>query len=420
MRRLSLICLASAAGFVAASATGCGGGSSGGDSGGEAGYSFIGYGGAFQVGGAQGFGGAPVSGGAPAAYGGAPGFGGAVPLGGAPAGLGGAATICTPGETQACVGPGACSGAQVCNADGMGWGACDCGTGTGGAAPGAGGTPGTGGVGGVAPGGAPGVGGQIVTAGQAGMPVVTAGAAGTAGTAGAPVVVAGGGGVAGSAGGPVVVAGGGGMAGAGGAATDLDFAYWEFFQDLSGWDADPYGGNVDGTATWTNTGDTDDICADSGCISFEVPLCQNGDNEAFTFYWSGPQDLTGQTLSFNVYVTDATAGGIQVGLAQGAPNYETAMSSWVNLSGVVDTWTLVEFDLATTSGVDLTAIEKIFLQVHTGTVSGAGGAGGGGGAGGAACSPDVTNPTVVLIDSVELRCTGDCPEPGAGGAGGAG
>ena len=54
------------------------------------------------------------------------------------------------------------------------------------------------------------------------------------GDMGSPNDGGGGGGVAGSAGGPVVVAGGGGMAGAGGAATDLDFAYWEFFQDLSG------------------------------------------------------------------------------------------------------------------------------------------------------------------------------------------
>lgn len=55
---------------------------------------------------------------------------------------------CTPGSTQVCSGPGACSGAQVCSEDGTYWGECVCGTnpGTGGA-PGTGGTdPGTGGV----------------------------------------------------------------------------------------------------------------------------------------------------------------------------------------------------------------------------------------------------------------------------------
>jgi hypothetical protein len=34
---------------------------------------------------------------------------------------------CVPGSTQTCFGPGACSGAQVCAADGASYGACDCG-----------------------------------------------------------------------------------------------------------------------------------------------------------------------------------------------------------------------------------------------------------------------------------------------------
>jgi hypothetical protein len=36
--------------------------------------------------------------------------------------------ICVPGVTQACLGPGACRGAQACLADGRGYGVCDCGT----------------------------------------------------------------------------------------------------------------------------------------------------------------------------------------------------------------------------------------------------------------------------------------------------
>jgi hypothetical protein len=35
--------------------------------------------------------------------------------------------VCTPGATQACVGPGACAGGQVCKPDGSGFGPCDCG-----------------------------------------------------------------------------------------------------------------------------------------------------------------------------------------------------------------------------------------------------------------------------------------------------
>jgi hypothetical protein len=34
--------------------------------------------------------------------------------------------ICRPGETQKCVGPGACAGGQACKDDGSGFGPCDC------------------------------------------------------------------------------------------------------------------------------------------------------------------------------------------------------------------------------------------------------------------------------------------------------
>lgn len=34
---------------------------------------------------------------------------------------------CVPGSTQACVGPGGCSGGQVCRPEGTGFGPCDCG-----------------------------------------------------------------------------------------------------------------------------------------------------------------------------------------------------------------------------------------------------------------------------------------------------
>lgn len=51
-------------------------------------------------------------------------------------------TTCFPGATQACLGPGACKGAQVCQAGGMVFGPCDCGHGAAGAAlPGSSGPP---------------------------------------------------------------------------------------------------------------------------------------------------------------------------------------------------------------------------------------------------------------------------------------
>lgn len=72
---------------------------------------------------------------------------------------GGSSSKCSQGATRACLGPGACNGAQSCAADGT-WGACDCG-GSGGSAGVAGGGVGgsAGGVGGAATGGAGGVAG---------------------------------------------------------------------------------------------------------------------------------------------------------------------------------------------------------------------------------------------------------------------
>ncbi|MBI4956810.1 MAG: DUF4215 domain-containing protein [Myxococcales bacterium] len=62
------------------------------------------------------------------------------------------ALACVPGATQLCVGPGVCSGAQVCSDDGSRWGACECGSAQGGG--------GAGGHAGGAPGGAGGTGGS--------------------------------------------------------------------------------------------------------------------------------------------------------------------------------------------------------------------------------------------------------------------
>jgi hypothetical protein len=36
--------------------------------------------------------------------------------------------VCRPGETQRCVGPGACEGGQACKPDSSGYGPCDCGS----------------------------------------------------------------------------------------------------------------------------------------------------------------------------------------------------------------------------------------------------------------------------------------------------
>jgi len=51
--------------------------------------------------------------------------------GGDRGGDGGAGDACAAGDTRACLGPGACDGAQSCKDDGSGWDSCDCGGGDG-------------------------------------------------------------------------------------------------------------------------------------------------------------------------------------------------------------------------------------------------------------------------------------------------
>ncbi len=108
------------------------------------------------------------------------------------------ALVCTPGATQACLGPGQCAGAQVCNNSGSAWQTCDCGTGIGGAsstggnsstsanggAANAGGTTSAGGT--MNTGGAVNTGGTMSAGGTASAGGTSAGSGGaTAGTGGA-------------------------------------------------------------------------------------------------------------------------------------------------------------------------------------------------------------------------------------------
>ena len=75
---------------------------------------------------------------------------GAVPMDGGVAGraVDSGGSVCTPGATQVCYGPGACEGAQRCELHGLSWGPCDCGGGGAGSGSPAGGAPNEGGAGG--------------------------------------------------------------------------------------------------------------------------------------------------------------------------------------------------------------------------------------------------------------------------------
>ena len=345
-------------GVVAVAASACG--SDGGGGGGGAGET--GYGGYPSVGGYVGAGGSVNGvGGALGPTGGAPPVG----VGGAPpAGVGGGATACTPGATQTCLGPGACTGAQVCLADGSGWGPCDCGGGVGGAT---------------------GVGGGTAVGGGTGL----------GGGAGAPAV--------------------GGAGGEGGQATTTDLV-WEFYQDLSGWNLDEWAAEdppVGTTVTHTNVG----TCEGLGCVEISVPFDAVDQAANFRFYNSGVFEGigAGATIEIDVYIEAGDGGGMQIFVSTGEDDgYTWDNGSWISISSLADSqWHTITLDLSTLTAADPSLIESIGLQVGSGSetatwtnptvvlvdevritglsaptgTGGAGGAAGGTGVGGSAGAP---------------------------------
>lgn len=120
------------------------------------------------------------------------------------------ATLCVPGQSLSCSGPGQCAGYQICNGDGSAYLPCDCdvdaSTGGSGGIDGGDAGASTGGGAGVGVGGTAGVGSGGVAGTASG---------GTAGSASGGTAGAGSGGVAGSSGGTAGVSGGGGTGGSG-------------------------------------------------------------------------------------------------------------------------------------------------------------------------------------------------------------
>jgi hypothetical protein len=109
------------------------------------------------------------------------------PLAGGAGGTADASLLCIPGQSVACVGPGACQGGQVCSADGRGYGPCACGSGGGGGAGGSvdsGGKTGSGGAFDAGSGGTTGSGGAF-DAGSGGTFDAGSGGAFDAGSGGA-------------------------------------------------------------------------------------------------------------------------------------------------------------------------------------------------------------------------------------------
>jgi len=149
------------------------------------------------------------------------GTGGKAGSGGKGGTAGSTSSVCDPGDTRTCVGPGSCDGGQVCRDDGSGWEDCDCGTSTGGTG-GSGNSGGEGGEGAtMSSGGSGGTGGSGGDAGSgavSGTGGTNAGGAGSGGTSGAGATSGAGGAGAGGAGAGGAGAGGtnAGGAGAGG------------------------------------------------------------------------------------------------------------------------------------------------------------------------------------------------------------
>lgn len=215
------------------------------------------------------------------------------------------------------------------------------------------------GAGGAATGGtspvAAGAGGGSAGGGTGGAVVAGAGGAVTAGAGGAVVAGAGGVDAAGAggdtAGAPGETAGAGGTAGAG------PSGFAKLFVPLSSVNAAGAAGAAGAAPTSAEDKDTD----------FEVDF---GDTAADL------QDLTTGTITVVAKViTTGNAGGIQVYIKNGDPDYKSAYmkpgaatSAWINFSDLKD-WTTLTFDLSGVTGdgtFDITKIRYIGINVSGG------------------------------------------------------
>ena len=258
--------------------------------------------------------------------------------------------VCAPGATQACIGPAACKGGQVCLSSGAMWGVCDCGTG-GMSSGGSGGASGKAGASGSVSTGGAGAGG---TTGMAGAGTGGSGTAGTGtggtGTAGTGT---GGTGTAGTGTGGSGTAGTGNGGGGPGGMMAFDFATtiimnsppdiatWQETAKLTKLDLAPDGVFIDftkkdGPNRWPDVpfgapGDSLEytlwIVIDvggkwyaSGCIEYWYGLDKNGgppSGYAMNWYYDplrwgpmvGHQPAVGEMVGFFVSAGDARNNG---------------------------------------------------------------------------------------------------------------
>ncbi len=256
--------------------------------------------------------------------------------------------VCEPGERQDCRCPAtSVLSSQECLENASGWADCECGDG---GAPGSGGTEPQGSGGANASGGEAqvstggnGVGGADASGGAGGARGARCDAAYTNPTI---ILID-----------SVTLTGG---AGAGGAGNPTDPGGWEFETGLSSWYSDPDGGNVDATATWVDTGDSESECASDGCVAFSVALCTLGNDGTVVMEFAQPHNLMGQILTVRVYVQAGTGGYAQVFVTDATGEWEGG--TWDSLWGISG-WQDLVFDLSTLSEANVTLIDTLGLRI---------------------------------------------------------
>ncbi len=201
---------------------------------------------------------------------------------------GGQSGVCTQGETRQCLGPAACTGAQICQAD-LTWTTCDCGSSGGGSS----GTGGNGASGGASASSTTGVGGSSspATGGAGGVAAETGGASSSATTGGTTSAATGGqpsatgGGPSATGGATSAATGGassvvtGGSPSTGGTSTAGGSSSSPYLVFDSGWVADPAHGLQGPAFTYADSGGSNITpnCKTDSCFTGKTTqLCVTG------------------------------------------------------------------------------------------------------------------------------------------------
>jgi hypothetical protein len=117
------------------------------------------------------------------------------------------------------------------------------------------------------------------------------------------------------------------------------------------------------TAGTTGTGGAAAGCSD-GCAELKVPFTAYKSAQAFEIYLAAPTDLSTGVVTVKLRTTAGKAGGIQVALKNGAPDYAWGQTKWLGISETVKAdWTTITLDASAPGEMGTTAFDKTKVTI---------------------------------------------------------